>query len=247
MRAGSGINNDFYEHLNETWYEGSDHPIALLRVEAKFRNPWVLEGLREAFGGRPADVLDLGCGGGFLSNELAAAGHRVVGVDCSPSSLELAKKRDKTGTVRYLGGDLARLPLPASSFDAVCAMDVLEHVEALGAALDEVARVLRPGGRFYYYTFNRNPLSWLLAVQGVRWIRNAPANVHVYRLLIKPAELASLCAERGLETELQRGFGPVVDSAFWRLVRTRRVQPDFRFEFKKSLAVAYMGRARKKG
>jgi 2-polyprenyl-6-hydroxyphenyl methylase / 3-demethylubiquinone-9 3-methyltransferase len=247
MRSGSRINNEFYDGLNDLWYEGSDHPIALLRVEARYRNPWVLDGLREAFGDKPAAVLDLGCGAGFLSNELAAAGHAVTGVDRSPASLDMARRRDKTGSARYVEGDLTRLPLGAASFDAVCAMDVLEHIEDLPAALDEVARVLKPGGRFFYYTFNRNPLSWLLAVQGIRWIKNSPPNVHVYRLLIKPSELAALCAARGFETEAQLGFGPVINSAFWRLVRTRQVQEDFRFSFKKSLAVAYMGRARKKG
>jgi 2-polyprenyl-6-hydroxyphenyl methylase/3-demethylubiquinone-9 3-methyltransferase len=244
-RADSGINNEFYDELGERWYEGADHPIALLRVEARHRDPWVLDGLREAFAGKPVDVLDLGCGAGFLSNRLAEAGHRVTGLDRSAASLEAAKRRDAAGRVRWVTGDLSKLPFEPASFDAVCAMDVLEHIEDLGTAIDEIVRVLRPGGRFFYYTFNRNPLSWLLAVQGVRWIANSPANVHVYSLLIKPEELAALCAERGLLTEVQTGFRPCVDAAFWKLVFTRRVQEEFKFVTSSSLAVAYLGRAKK--
>jgi len=246
VRSDSGINNAFYDDLGERWYSGADHPIALLRVEARYRNAWVLEGLRRAFARKPARVLDVGCGAGFLTNELAAAGFEATGVDLSPRSLELARKRDATGRARYKEGDLTRLPFPDGGFDAVCAMDVLEHVEALDAAIAEVARVLAPGGRFFYYTFNRNWLSWLLAVQGVRWIANAPANVHVYRLLIKPAELRAACAAHALETEAQEGFRPAFDRAFLRLVATRRVPDDFRFVLTRSLAVGYLGRARKR-
>jgi 2-polyprenyl-6-hydroxyphenyl methylase/3-demethylubiquinone-9 3-methyltransferase len=246
MRAGSGINNDFYDDLGERWYAGADHPIALLRVEARYRNAWVLGGLREAFGVGRALVLDVGCGAGFLTNELAASGFEATGVDLSARSLELAKSRDASKAARYKQGDLTRLPFPDGSFDAVCAMDVLEHVEDLDAALAEVARVLAPGGRFFYYTFNRNPLSWLLAVQGVRWIANAPDNLHVYRLLIKPEELKAACRAHGLETEEQTGFRPAFDAAFWRLVATRRVPEDFRFVLTPSLAVGYLGRARKR-
>lgn len=245
MRERSGVNNDFYDQLGERWYEGADHPIALLRVEARRRNEWVLEGLREAFGAAPIHVLDLGCGGGFLSNVLGAAGFRVTGVDRSESSLAAARRRDATGSVRYRVGDLTRLPLEDASFDAVCALDVLEHVEDLEAAVSQAARVLKPGGRFFYYTFNRNPFSWLLAVQGLRWLENAPRDIHVYRLLIKPAELRACCARHGLETEVQTGFRPVLDGAFWRLVATRRVPDDFRFTLSRSLAVGYLGRARK--
>lgn len=245
MRSGSGINNDFYDQLGALWYEGCDHPIALLRAEAVSRNAWVLEGLGAA--ARPgARVLDAGCGGGFLTNALAAAGYAAAGVDRSAASLEQAKAKDATRTASYHEGDLTSLPFASGTFDAVCAMDVLEHVEALDEAVAELSRVLRPGGLFFYYTFNRNPLSWLLAVQGVRWIRNAPPNVHVYRLLIKPSELRALCERHDLATEEQTGLRPAFDGALAHLVLTRRVREDFRFVPSRSLAVGYLGRARKR-
>jgi 2-polyprenyl-6-hydroxyphenyl methylase/3-demethylubiquinone-9 3-methyltransferase len=245
MRSGSGINNDFYDQLGERWYEGADHPIALLRAEAVSRNAWVLDGLK-AHAAPGARVLDAGCGGGFLTNALAAAGYAAAGVDRSRASLAQARARDATGTASYHAGDLVGLPFPDGAFDAVCAMDVLEHIEALDRAVAELARVLRPGGLFFYYTFNRNPLSWLLAVQGVRWIANAPPNVHVYRLLIKPRELRDLCELHALETEEQSGLRPAFDGALARLVFTRRVREDFRFVPSRSLAVGYLGRARKR-
>ena len=245
MRSGSGINNDFYDQLGARWYEGADHPIALLRAEAASRNAWVLEGLKAA-AAPGARVLDAGCGGGFLTNALAAAGYAATGVDRSAASLAQAEARDATGAASYRTGELTSLPFPDACFDAVCAMDVLEHIEPLEEAVAELSRVLRPGGLFFYYTFNRNPLSWLLAVQGVRWILNAPPNLHVYRLLIKPRELRALCDRHSLDTERQTGLRPALDGALAHLVLTRRVREDFRFVPSRSLAVGYLVRARKR-
>ena len=95
------INNDFYEELREDWHERFDHPIALLRAENKIRAPWVANELHKRFL-KPVTVLDIGCGGGFLSNHLATLRHQVTGIDLSPSSLEAACKNDVTKSVKYL-------------------------------------------------------------------------------------------------------------------------------------------------
>ena len=79
--------------------------------------------------GRPAEVLDVGCGGGFLANDLSFLGHQVTGLDASSDALAVASRYDRTGLVRYQQGDALNLPYPARSFEAVCAMDFLEHVE----------------------------------------------------------------------------------------------------------------------
>jgi SAM-dependent methyltransferase len=95
-------------------------------------------------------VLDLGCGEGQIARLVAAAGaRRVVGVDASTA--QLAEARRRGGGVAYVQAAATRLPLSAGGFDAVVACLVLEHLEALDDALDEVARVLRPGGRFVLF------------------------------------------------------------------------------------------------
>ena len=77
------VNNAFYEELGDRWYTAKDDPVALLRAEAHHHNPWIMERIRHDFGGRACDVLDVGCVGGFLANDLDAGGHRVVGLDQS--------------------------------------------------------------------------------------------------------------------------------------------------------------------
>src|SRR5581483_1407252 len=103
------INNDFYEHLEDKWYTASDHPIAILRAENKVRVPWVQDEIKKRIAGS-ASVLDVGCGAGFLTNPLALQGHTVTGIDISSSSLDIAKKYDKTKKVKYIHADAYNLP-----------------------------------------------------------------------------------------------------------------------------------------
>ncbi|HSX26160.1 MAG TPA: bifunctional 2-polyprenyl-6-hydroxyphenol methylase/3-demethylubiquinol 3-O-methyltransferase UbiG, partial [Chlamydiales bacterium] len=158
------INNDFYEDLEEHWYTAFDHPVALLRAENAIRIPWIREEISHHL---PSKVLDIGCGAGLLTNALAAAGHHVAGIDLSSTSLQIAKKYDKTHQVNYQIANAYSLPFPDNHFDTVCAMDVLEHVEDPGLLIAEASRVLKPNGLFFFHTFNRNPLSYLFIIKGV--------------------------------------------------------------------------------
>lgn len=236
------VNNDIYDQLGERWYAAHDDPVALLRAESRLRNPWVAAQIsREC--GPAANVLDVGCGAGFLSNYLAGAGFDVTGIDASPTSIDVATRHDTTGKVRYLLGDALELPFADASFDVVCAMDFLEHVENPAAVVAEIARVLRPGGVFFFHTFNRNPLAWLVIIKGVEWfVKNTPRHMHVLRLFIKPRELERMCNAHGLSFRALHGSEPVVFSwAFWRMLLTRVVPQDFRFRFSKSTLLAYTG------
>jgi len=232
------VNNAIYAELGERWYDAADDPVALLRAEAGARNPWIAE----AIGSAPRDVLDLGCGAGYLANLLAAGGHRVTGIDLAGPALAIAAEHDATGTVQYRLGDATALDLPDASFDVVCATDILEHVEAPARVVAEAARVLRPGGKFFFHTFNRGFLSWLVVIKGVEWfVKNTPRDMHVLRLFIKPAELAAMCRAHGLEPAAFRGMRPRVDRAFLRMLVTGRVGADFRFVFTDSLRTGYTG------
>jgi len=238
--ARVSVNNGVYETLGARWYEAADDPVALLRAEAALHVPWVADRLP-----RGSRVLDMGCGAGFLTNALAARGHAVCGIDAAADSLAVAVNHDRARRVAYTRGDALRLPYRARSFDAVCAMDFLEHVEQPERVVAEAARVLRPGGMFFFHTFNRNPLAWLVVIKGVEWfVRNTPPHMHVLRLFVKPAELARMCRAYGLEVEELVGSRPTVDAAFWRMLRTRVVPTELTFRFTRSTALSYVGMAR---
>lgn len=96
------VNNAFYEDLGDAWYEDQTHPIALLRAENASRNPWILDQIKNRLG-PSQEVLDMGCGAGFLANTLALQGHRVTGIDISAQSLEIAKRLHKKSAVHAVG------------------------------------------------------------------------------------------------------------------------------------------------
>jgi 2-polyprenyl-6-hydroxyphenyl methylase/3-demethylubiquinone-9 3-methyltransferase len=126
-------------------------------------------------------------------------------------------------------------------------MDVLEHVEEPSLLISEAARVLRPGGLFFFHTFNRNFLSYLLVIKGVEWcVPNAPKNMHVYPLFIKPAELEEICLNRNLQIIQMQGFIPKIFSrSLWQMLVKRKVPQSFSFRFSKSLTTGYCGYAQK--
>jgi len=244
IRSKKQINNAYYNDLNERWIEAIDHPIALLRSENALRNPWIQEKLAQTFE-NPCSVLDIGCGGGFLTNYLAKKEHRVVGVDLSEQSLAIAKKFDETNSVDYRRASAYQLPFADASFDAVCAMDLLEHVENPSQVIREASRVLRKGGLFFFHTFNRNILSYFLIIKGIDWcFSNPPKNIHVYPLFIKPDELRSICENQQLLVKEIQGVRPSFSNlAFWKLVFTQKVKQEFRFRFTPSLKTGYCGYA----
>jgi 2-polyprenyl-6-hydroxyphenyl methylase / 3-demethylubiquinone-9 3-methyltransferase len=244
----SRVNNAVYETLGERWYGAEDDPIALLRAESRLRNPWVAAEMARAFGQHSGQVLDLGCGGGFLSNHLGSLGHRVTGLDASRDALAVASRYDRTGRVRYQQGDALMLPFGNASFDAVCAMDFLEHVESPDRVIAEAARVLKPSGLFFFHTFNRNLLAWLIVIKGVEWfVRNTPRNLHVLRLFSKPAEIRASCERHGLVGVEMRGVRPRLGVPFWKILFTGRVSPKFSFKFSKSTGLGFSGMAKKPG
>jgi 2-polyprenyl-6-hydroxyphenyl methylase / 3-demethylubiquinone-9 3-methyltransferase len=237
------VNNEIYHELGERWYKAKDDPIALLRAESRARNGWIAEQLESHFPKATARVLDVGCGAGFLANDLARRGFQISGLDASENSLAVARKYDATGTVQYQAGDAYHLPYADGSFEAVCAMDFLEHIEEPEKVIAEIARVLTPHGLFFFHTFNRNFLAWLIVIKGVEWVvKNTPKDLHILKLFIKPAELKAMCEASGLRVEALHGFMPkITRRAFWRLIVTGVVDDDFEFQFSKSTLTGYAG------
>lgn len=241
-----GVNNDIYEALGDRWYNAQDDPVALLRAESKLRNPWVAEEISLALAPHGCAVLDIGCGGGFLSNHLASRGHRVTGLDASHDALAVAARHDRSGSVHYQHGDALDLPFADASFDVVCAMDFLEHVERPDRVVAEAARVLKPSGLFFFHTFNRNFISWLIVIKGVEWfVRNTPRQMHILRLFLRPNEVNASCQSHGLRPIRIRGTRPKLGWAFWKMLFTRRVPEGFCFAFTQSTRLGFSGMAMK--
>lgn len=243
-RKKQGINNSFYNELGEEWYTSHCHPVALLRAENAVRTPWISEIVKEH--APRGQLLDIGCGAGLFSNPIAEMGLSVTGIDLSEPSLEIAKKYDRTKNVRYLRAPAEKLPFENASFDCVTALDLLEHVELPEAVVREAARVLKKDGLFFFHTFNRNFLSYLMVIKGVEWsVKGTPADMHLYRLFIKPRELEAMCDRAEMKVQEICGLRPAFSLPFFQMLLTRKVPQDFRFEFTRSLKTGYVGYARK--
>lgn len=239
--AHANVNNSFYDDYGDRWYTAVDDPIALLRAENKVKTPWVMSRIRPG-----SNVLDVGCGAGFLSNDLSACGFSVTGVDLSEDSLRVARDHDVTKKVNYEVADAYQLPFADQSFDVVCAMDFLEHVDRPDKVIKECARVLRRGGSFFFYTFNRNPLSWLVVIKLVEWlIPKTPKHMHVIDLFIKPEEMRNYCDRSGMHIQEMIGIKPVISSYPLTKIFTGKVPDSLRFELTRNLMMSYMGVARK--
>jgi 2-polyprenyl-6-hydroxyphenyl methylase / 3-demethylubiquinone-9 3-methyltransferase len=237
------VNNDIYHQYGERWYTAQDDPVALLRAEARARNGWIVSEMMRRDFVKNIRVLDVGCGAGFLANELALHGYGITGVDFSEPALEVARRHDSTGTVDYRCGNAYGMEFGDRTFDVVCAMDFLEHVDNPEQVVREISRVLKSGGLFFFYTFNRGFLAWLIVIKGVEWfIRNTPPNMHSLQYFIKPAELRSMCRRNGMKAILFRGLAPkVFRAAFWKTLATGIVDDRFAFDFTWHTRMGYLG------
>lgn len=245
--AAAEIDNTIYESYGDRWYTAYDDPVAILRAETRVKIPWILGKLDAHFGHRDLKVLDVGCGGGFVSNALSREGvTQVTGVDLSASSLEVARRWDSTGRVRYQPGDAYHLPLPCASFDCVTALDMLEHVDNPALVIEECSRVLKPGGLFIFQTLNRNWLSGLVGIKFIEWfVRNTPPQMHLLRMFIKPEELRGYCTKHGLVVSEITGVRPRFSTIPLKNYFLRVVPESMEFQLTPSLLLAYMGCARK--
>jgi 2-polyprenyl-6-hydroxyphenyl methylase/3-demethylubiquinone-9 3-methyltransferase len=203
-------NQDIYQDHAETWWDDTKR---FQRMLANQVHPRLKYFDRVAPDWTGLDVLDLGCGGGFMAEPLARRGARVTGVDPSAASLEAAGKHAKTQglDIIYRQGVGEAIPLETGSMDRIVCVDVLEHVQDIDKVLSEVRRVLRPKGLFFFDTVNRNWLSRLLAVTVVEDVlRVIPKNTHDADKFIRPAELRRLLDSNGFTVkEPFVGMGPV--------------------------------------
>ncbi len=251
MAHPATVNNAFYDDLGDRWFEDDGHAIAILRAEGLYKTDYVRRvlaqaGIRPGRDGHPAaHVVDVACGGGLVSLPLAADGFRVTGIDAAEGALDVARRRVPPGAdATFAAADVAALPLEDASADAVLLLDVLEHIESVPAALAEAARVLRPGGLVVFNTFNRTPVSAVVAVHALRLVApDSPADLHVARYFVPPESLRASARYAGLRVDALVGMRPALGLPFWRSLARRRVDAGFRFTTTRSLALGYIGTA----
>jgi 2-polyprenyl-6-hydroxyphenyl methylase/3-demethylubiquinone-9 3-methyltransferase len=237
------IDNRWYDRLGDSWWD-EEGPVGPLHEI----NPARFAYFKSAIGDlRGLEVLDVGCGGGLLSELFAREGAIVTGVDLSHSSLAAAAGHGRAArlTVDYVTARGESLPLLDSSFDAIVTADFLEHVSNLDSVISGCARLLRPSGLFLYDTINRTLRAravaiWLLE----RTLKIIPPNTHDPRLFIKPSELHKAMARHGLINCETRGLSPAVGklTALVGLARRGRAGP---FQVGDDTAISYVGYARK--
>jgi len=254
------IDNALYDHVAGTWWE-KDGFMALLRVSVNPARVLYAQEVLKKTGRDPKklQILDVGCGGGLMSEPLAQMGGIVTGVDLSLPTLEAARAHAKGQnlSIDYRVGDAQSLPFQDASVDVAVCCDVLEHVTDMPRVMSEVSRVLRPGGLFVFDTINRTWQSKLVAIKAAQdWppTRFIPRDMHVWDMFVRPEELSRALLKSHLLPREMTGLSPAASpfvSAFTILRRKAGLISYQRMgellPLKKSLdmSVSYMGYAEK--
>jgi 2-polyprenyl-6-hydroxyphenyl methylase/3-demethylubiquinone-9 3-methyltransferase len=188
-----------FDAISQRWWDphGEFRPLHTL-------NPVRLQYVDDRASLRGKRVLDVGCGGGLLSEAMAARGADVTGIDLAPMTIEVAELHalDSKVPVRYLRESAETHAQHAAAYDVVVCMEMLEHVPEPASVLKALHDLAKPGGHVFVSTLNRNLKSYLLAVVGAEYLLNLLARgTHTYERFIKPSELARWARAAGLSVE----------------------------------------------
>ena len=194
-----------FEAAAAGWWDGGKEFQALHDI-----NPLRLAFIRQRVELAGARVVDVGCGGGILSETLARAGARVTGIDLGQAALAAAEAHRRSSglaiTYRQIGAELLAEQCPAGFDIAVC-MELLEHVPDPGSIVRACARLVSPGGHVFFATLNRTPMAYLLAIlMAERILRIVPNGTHQYARFITPRELHRWARQSGLSAGEFKGM-----------------------------------------
>ena len=184
--------------LAQSWWDpkGPSKPLHDL-------NPLRLQYIERAVSLSGLEVLDVGCGGGILSEAMARSGAHVLGIDLSQAVLDVAELHALEGKVPAAYRAIAAEELAqerAAGFGLVTCMEMLEHVPDPAGSINALATLVRPGGDVIVSTLNRNPLAFAVAIIGAEYVaRILPRGTHEYLKFIRPSELARWARAAGLE------------------------------------------------
>lgn len=191
MISEHNVNSDElnkFSALADDWWnpQGKMKPLHLI-------NPLRLQYIEDHAPLANQQVIDVGCGGGLLSEAMAAKGAYVTGVDMSEALIETAKNHAQQNqlTIDYRCQNIEALAAEKPhSFDILTCMELLEHVPDPKRMIEICAQLVKPQGKLFFSTINRNPKSFLLAIVGVEYILNwLPPGTHHYAEFIRPSEL----------------------------------------------------------
>lgn len=173
-------------------------------------NPLRLDYIKELAGMEGKTVVDVGCGGGILSESMAASGANVTGIDLSEKALKVAKLHllESGHQVEYRKITTESLAKERPQhYDIVTCMEMLEHVPDPMSVIQSCADLVKPGGWVFFSTINRNPKSYVYAIIGAEYVLNLlPRGTHEYAKFIKPAELARMARNAGLSSKEMIGL-----------------------------------------
>jgi 2-polyprenyl-6-hydroxyphenyl methylase/3-demethylubiquinone-9 3-methyltransferase len=214
-----------FNRLSTTWWK-TEGPMRPLHVVNALRLGYIAGRIEQHFGlshGAPLDgirILDLGCGGGLMSEPLARLGASVVGIDASVGNVAAARRHAAAEkvTVEYRLGEPGAALRAKERFDVVLALEVVEHVSDVGAFVATAARHVAPGGMLFASTIDRTWKSFLLAIVGAEYVlRVLPRGTHQWQRFVRPAELTAAVARVGLVQTDLRGmrYLPLVHRASW--------------------------------
>ncbi|MBX3610905.1 MAG: bifunctional 2-polyprenyl-6-hydroxyphenol methylase/3-demethylubiquinol 3-O-methyltransferase UbiG [Hydrogenophaga sp.] len=221
-----------FSDLAHRWWDQDSEFKPLHRINP-LRLDWI-DGLASVAG---KNVLDVGCGGGILSDAMARRGAQVTGIDLASKALKVAQLHAleaSTPNVNYreVSAEELAAELPGS-FDVVTCMEMLEHVPRPASVVNACSRLVKPGGWVFFSTINRNAKAFLFAILGAEYmLRMLPRGTHEYAKFIRPSELATHCRAADLELIQTRGmeYNPLTqhywlssDTAVNYLFATRRL------------------------
>ena len=189
-----------FEELASRWWDTQGEFKPLHEI-----NPLRLKYIDERVGLNGKRLLDVGCGGGILSESMARAGAHVLGIDMGKAPLSVAKlhalKAEIDVNYRHVTVEQLADEMPGE-FDAVSCMEMLEHVPDPASVIEACHRLVKPGGSVFMSTINRNPKSFLFAVVGAEYVLNMlPKGTHEYAKFIRPSELDQWSRIAGLELQ----------------------------------------------
>ncbi|HAB06270.1 MAG: bifunctional 2-polyprenyl-6-hydroxyphenol methylase/3-demethylubiquinol 3-O-methyltransferase UbiG [Alcanivorax sp.] len=199
-----------FNALAERWWDPNSEFRPLHDI-----NPLRLNYIDERLGLPGKKVIDIGCGGGLLSEGMARRGATVTGIDLGEAPLAVARLHaEKSGVeveyLQVLAEEIAEQR--AGEYDAVTCLEMLEHVPDPASVIRACAKLVKPGGQVFFSTINRNPKAFLFAIVGAEYVlRLLPRGTHEYAKLIRPSELAGWSRDAGLDVRDTTGmtYNPV--------------------------------------